>query len=326
MDIHQVTDPAALEAFHAIETAAHDHDHASLPAATVEELLPLLDGQERAGELALLYVGVSQDIPVGVLTLRLPTLDNLSSANLGLCVHPARRRAGVARLLLAFGIEEVQRRGRSRVFMEVPSGAEGSPAQALSLMDSVGAKPVLENYRRLLDLATHPVGDPLPAPDGYRVVQWVDRCPEAVVDGVAYLMGRMTIDSPMGEMDYEQEKWDANRYRANEQAAVARDRLRLATMIVHVESGAVAGVTDIGVNRSRPQIAYQWDTIVDPDHRGQRLGMVLKTWNHRHLVTEVPDVRFVNTWNAASNAYMVAVNDELGFEPVEKWTEYQLDL
>ena len=326
MEIRQVVDLDSLRSYHAVESAAYDHDFVVLPADPFEELVPLLGGEAEAGEQTLLYLGTDGDVPVGTLSLRLPTLDNLSNAALDLTVHPDHRRRGHGRRLLHSGIAEVQARGRSRIHMELPSDADGSEPQALALMTEVGARPVLVEDRRLLDLRRHSVGEPAAAPPGYRVVQWVDRAPDDVVDGAAYLFGRMTLDAPMGEMDYEQEKWDATRYREKEEATLARNRMCLGTAVVHVGTGAVAGVTDIGVNRDHPRVAYQWNTIVDPDHRGRRLGMVLKSWNHRLLADRVPEAEFVNTWNASSNTFMVGVNDALGFEAVERWTEWQLDL
>ncbi|MCU1593420.1 MAG: GCN5-related N-acetyltransferase [Frankiales bacterium] len=326
MDISLVCDRPALEAFHAIESAAHDHDYVALPADPIAELVPAIGGEEIAGELTLLYLGVRDGEPLGILALRLPTRDNLITANVDLSVHPSYRRQGVATELLDFGVAEIRRRARRRIFMEVPSRGDGTEPQAARLLRRVGAKPVLDEYRRLLDLSARPPGAPLDPPDGYRVVQWVDRCPDDLVDGVAYLVGRMSTDAPLGDMDYEPEVWDADRYRAKEASAQSRDRMRVATAVVHTKSGHVVGVTDIGVARSRPEISYQWDTIVETSHRGQRLGMVLKSWNHHYLVEMAPGVRFLNTWNASSNRFMIAVNDALGFEIVDRWTEYQLDL
>jgi GNAT superfamily N-acetyltransferase len=326
MHIHQVTDLDALRTFRAVQAAAHDHDYLALPADSVEEFAPLLDGTGSTGEVVDLHLGMDGGVPVGTLTLTFPTLDNLSTASLGLTVHPDHRRRGHARALLDFGITQVQARGRNRIFFEVPSAGGGSQAQARPLMEEVGAKPVLEDVRRLLDLAKHPVGEPVHPPTGYRIVQWVERAPDDVVGGAAYLTGRMSVDSPMGEMDYQQESWDAARYREKEAEMVARHRTRLATAVVHVETGAVAGLTEIGVNRDHPEVAYQWTTIVDPDHRGHGLGLVLKSWNHRLLTERVPDTKLLNTWNAASNSFMIAVNETLGFEVVDHWTEWQLDL
>ena len=324
LTVEPVLDRAALEAFHAVESAAMDHDFVALPADPVEEWLPLLHTPERAGERVLLWLARSDGEPVASLSARLPTLDNLTAATVDVHVHPAHRRRGHGRAVVEQALALVRGLGRSRVFFEVPSGADGSEPVAQGLMDEIGAKPVLDDYRRLLDLTEHPPARAA-VPAGYRVVQWVDHAPEELLDGLAYLSGRMVLDAPMGEMGYEPERWDAARYRDKEAAAVERGRTRLASAVVH-DDGAVAGATDIGVNRARPEVAYQWDTIVDPEHRGHGLGMVLKTWNHAHLVERVPQVRHVNTWNAASNTFMIAVNDALGFRPVERWTEYQLDL
>lgn len=316
----------ALQAFHAIEAAAHAEDFVALPADPIEELVPNLVADGKTGNLPLMYLGSLGGEAVGTLTVTLYTLDNLTSANVDLTVHPAHRRRGFARTLLTYGLAEARRHGRTRIFMEIPSGPDDSDGAAVPLMRQVGARPVLDDFRRVLDLQARPVGEPSPVPDGYRLVQWIDQAPEEIVAGAAYLSSRMTLDAPMGAMDYEREKWDPARYREKEASAMARHRTRFATGVVHAESGALAGITDIGVNRDHPQIAYQWDTIVDPAHRGHRLGLVLKSWNHRLLTEKLPGVAFINTWNAASNTFMIAVNDALGFRPAERWTEYQLDL
>jgi len=325
MHIDPVEDLDALQRYHAVESAAQDHDFVALPADPLEELIPHLDGVPKAGELTQLYVATRDDVPVGTLAVHLPLLDNVNSAQADICVHPDQRRGGVGRALLDFALQEVRRRERNRVFFQTPWAADGSEGPAFPLLRSAGARPVLDNYRRILDLGRHPVGERQDVPAGYRVVQWVDVAPEDVVDGCAYLIGRMTLDAPMGDMDIEQEKWDATRYRQKEADAMARHRRRIASAVVHDATGQVAGVSDIGVNRERTDIAYQWDTIVDPDHRGHGLGMVLKTWNHAYLLEQVSGITHINTWNAASNTFMVAVNDALGFEAAEKWTEWQLD-
>ena len=326
MDIRPVTDAEALRHHHAVKVAALDHDFVGLPADPIEELAPLLDGEPRAGALTVMFTAYDGSTAVGALSVTLPLLDNLTAMPTEGYVHPEHRRQGVATALVGFAVDEARRRGRNRLFTETPWARDGGPGDAFPMLERLGAKRVLDDYRRVLDLQARPVGPLHPVPDGYEVVQWVDEAPDALVDGCAYLMSRMTVDAPMGDMDYEQEKWDAVRYRDKEKTAKARNRVRLATAVVHSATGQVAGVTDIGVNRDRTSVAYQWDTIVDPDHRGKRIGLVLKTHNHRWLVDNVEGVRWINTWNAATNTYMVAVNDALGFEVAERWSEWQLDL
>ncbi|MFN2540483.1 MAG: GNAT family N-acetyltransferase [Mycobacteriales bacterium] len=323
MHIAPVVTRTDLEGFHAVEAAAMAHDHVGLPAEPLEEWLPFLDEPEIAGERVQLYVGREDGQPVGALTMRIPTLDNLAVVNAEVRVHPDHRRQGHGRQLVDRLIAETQGLGRTRIFNAVASFPDRPPL-AQRLLDDLGAKPVIEDVRRVLDLHE----GPLPrceVPQGYRVVQWKDRAPNELVEGCAYLMSRMTLDAPMGDMDYEQEKWDAARYRDMERAARDRHRLHVTTAAVHT-SGQVAGITDVAVNLTAPEVASQWETIVDPDHRGHGLGLVLKTWNHALLAETAPAVRYLNTWNAASNTFMIRVNDALGFRPVETWTEYQLDL
>lgn len=79
------------------------------------------------------------------------------------------------------------------------------------------------------------------------------------------------------------------------------------------------------MSRAQPEIAYQWATIVESAHRGHRLGMLLKAASLQLLLRELPAARTLNTWNAAVNSQMISINEALGFQPVERWTEWQLD-
>ncbi|HUR14946.1 MAG TPA: GNAT family N-acetyltransferase [Mycobacteriales bacterium] len=327
MHINEVKDLAALQDHHAVKDASLAHDHVALPADPIEELVPLLEGQMPAGEHVTLYVGYDDEsTPVAALGLTLWTLDNLASANVEGYVHPEHRRRGYGRRLMQHTVDVVQSAGRTRVFLEAPWTPQGEEGPAFGLLRAYAAKPVLDDYRRLLDLHAFPVGPPPEAPAGYRVEQWADVAPDAVVDGVAYLLHRMVLDAPMGDMDYEPEKWDAARYRDSEESAMRRHRTRFTTVVVHEESGEVAGLTEVCVNLALPEIGYQWNTIVDPRHRGHRLGLLSKAWNHKAVVEQVPALRWLNTWNATSNSFMIDVNEEMGYRIAEKWTQWQLDL
>ncbi|HUR51869.1 MAG TPA: GNAT family N-acetyltransferase [Mycobacteriales bacterium] len=326
VQITEVKDLTALRDFHSVEDVALAHDHVALPADPIEEFLPLLDGDMPSGEHVTLYTGYDGTTPIAAMSVTLFTLDNLTSANVEGYVHPAHRRRGLGRELLEHAVDVVQSAGRTRVFFEAPWLPSGEEGPAFPMLRAAGAKPVLDDYRRLLDLQAFPVGSPAEVPSGYRLIQWVDRAPEELLDGLAYLLHRMVLDAPMGDMDYEPEKWDAARYRASEDSAIRRKRTRYTTVVVHEATGAVAGLTEVCVNLGRPELAHQWNTIVDPSHRGRRLGLVLKSWNHQAVASAVPDLRWVVTWNATSNSYMIDVNEALGFLIAEKWTEWQLDL
>ena len=75
-----------------------------------------------------------------------------------------------------------------------------------------------------------------------------------------------------------------------------------------------------------PGKVFQDDTLVLPRHRGHRLGLALKVANLRAVQRAHPDRRVLHTWNAEENGPMVAVNNAMGFRPVERLGEYQRDL
>jgi GNAT superfamily N-acetyltransferase len=325
MKVERVEDVAALIAWHAIEAASMEHDHVALPADPIEERLPSLDpSTPEAGEKTLFRLGVTDGRPVGAIELNLPTVDNLSAVTLTVHVPPDLRRSGLGRQLLDVALDETAGMSRPRVFFAAPSPYPVGVGPADALLKSVGARPVLKEVRRLLDLSALSAVD-VAEPPGYRLVQWIDHAADELVDGLASLTARMSTDAPLEDMEWEPETWDAARYREKEASALARGRRRYATAAVHEKTGQVVAMTDIAVSRHRSGVAYQWDTIVLPEHRGHGLGLLLKARNHELLVKSEPAARWVNTWNAESNTHMVGINERLGFRPMEYWTEWQLD-
>jgi hypothetical protein len=97
---------------------------------------------------------------------------------------------------------------------------------------------------------------------------------------------------------------------------VARDR----------RSGALAGHTVVAVDSERPWFAEQYDTSVLRAHRGHRLGLLLKISMLLHLREIEPQLTMLDTWNAASNEHMVAVNEALGYRVLARGSEWQRQL
>ena len=328
MHIEQVTDVQALRELHDVVVEVLAQDHVGLPADPFGELVPGLHPAEDDPSPSTFWTGRVDERVVAAGSISLPQRENLDVADVGVSVRPGARGAGIGRAMLEHLLDQVRQEGRKIVHGHVASPwNDTTPTPAERLLSSLGGRPQLHEARRLLDLdALGPGASPRPLPDGYRLEQWVDVAPQDLVAGLAHLSERMSTDSPQGDLALEPEVWDTARYRASEAAAQARNRLRSATAVVHEASGAVAGMTDLGVNRGRQEVAYQWDTIVDRDHRGHGLGLVIKAHNLALLREAAPGVRWVNTWNALSNTHMVAVNDRLGFVPVERWTEWELRL
>ena len=64
--------------------------------------------------------------------------------------------------------------------------------------------------------------------------------------------------------------------------------------------------------------AVERDAVVARAHRGNRLGLAVKTANLRELARVDPGRRHVETMNAEDNPWMVQINIDLGFEVIEE--------
>lgn len=275
-------------------------------------------------------------VVVGTAELIMPLMDNERMLEFELEVHPDHCRTGVGTALLA----EVERRaaehGRSTLIIYVSTPMENGPARPEAgriFAQANGFTAGLDEVHSVADLTTVPqteldaiLAAAWEKAEGYELVQWVKRAPDDVIGGVAYLEGRMNLDAPAGDLDVEQEVYDADRMRGMESRRIVRGQLSVNTGVRHKGSGALAGWTDIVVNPGEEEHAWQGTTIVDPDHRGHRLGTILKAANHRLVRTYRPRMRYVHTWNAENNDQMLTINQALGYRPVDRWVAFQKKL
>jgi GNAT superfamily N-acetyltransferase len=265
--------------------------------------------------------------------LTCPTLDNETKARTDVRVLCEHRRNGYGRAMLAHLIERARDNKRSLLHTEIPEPIDGDPPPGLHFARAHGARQVLFEVRRKLDLRALDDARLKGLADeaweharGYSLVQWVDRAPDDIVDDLAVLKGRMSTDAPLEEMTWEPEAYDAQRVRAIEEHLIAQHRRAVATGARHDASGQLVGYTDIGVNIDAPRVGYQWDTIVTPSHRGHRLGLLMKLANLDLFRRTISGVEIINTWNAAVNEHMIVVNEAMGFRPADVEWAWELDV
>jgi GNAT superfamily N-acetyltransferase len=329
----RVRDEDQLRRWQSVAAASQDADLVGLPADPVEDSRPLVSGRCGDEDFAL-YLGTVDDVPVVSALTRLPVHDNLTLANAALQVHPDHRRRGYGRWAVDALGELLRADGRRRVLVEVPAATRRSvPSEGELFATSAGARRMTVEKRRMLDVAS--VSDPQisalmdearAAATGYSVIAWRGRSPERFVAGMAELRVLMSTDPPQGELELEPEPWDAARLVEVERSVIARGRQVLVVAVRHDATGDLVGYTSIGVPAGGGAVGYQWDTIVRSDHRGHRLGLLVKLENLRELRAQLPEVRYLNTWNDDENSHMLAVNDRLGYQVMEGWSEWQLDL
>jgi GNAT superfamily N-acetyltransferase len=150
----------------------------------------------------------------------------------------------------------------------------------------------------------------------YRLVRWTGRTPDPWLDGIALLHRRMSTDAPGAGMEFTEEVWDADRVRALDDSRDASPRTMLVVAAEHVPTGTLAGFTELFVPIEVSRPADQQDTLVLKEHRGHRLGMLLKLANLQYLVETLPGHPSVMTFNAEENRPMLDVNEAIGFVPV----------
>ena len=335
MDLERI-DPESLDqlrAWHTVADAVHAADVPDLPSDPFEELVAAARTPRRSvrEERWLLRDDTG---PVGIARLSFTLLDNTEQCSVLVAVHPGHRRHGHGHRLFDHLVERVRAEGRLRLLTEVTEPlVDGAAAPGRAFAENVGATRALDEIRRVLDLDRLDAvrldaleSEARSRSGGYRTVCWVGATPEDLVDDQAQLISQMTVDAPMGELDWEQEVWDAARVREQETLFAAQRRTRLVTAVRHAESDRLVAFSDIGVSQLQPDPAFQWDTIVLRAHRGRRLGMLAKVVNLRQLMREVPGAHRVVTWNAESNTHMVAINDALGFRPVERLAEWVYEI
>ncbi len=259
-------------------------------------------------------------------------LDNLDIGNVQVNVHPDHRRRGYGTQVLGRCEAVAREHGRTTILTmcdwPFAGHPEGDGDAGVEFARRHGYTMSLVEIQRRLDLpVSEETLDRLAASAaekhaGYTLRSWSGPVPEELLQGWAEVTSALMTEAPMGEVAREPEVPDPAVVREAEALAVAQGRQMYATAALD-EDGRVVAYTNFGVNTEGSPRAYQWGTLVRPEHRGHRLGMAVKVANLRLLQRERPDLGQVVTWNAEVNAHMIGVNEELGFVPVERAGELQ---
>lgn len=267
------------------------------------------------------------DAMVGAALLLAPLKENLRTCSFDLYVLPTRRRSGIGSLLLADVEARATALGRTTLQCEgyVPPGETG-PAEQFALARGyvVASR---EGFKEL-ELASYAARRPAllervgTAADDYTIVTFDTVCPDAHVASFGRLLGMLMSEIPLGDLDLEDSEWTPERLRAAEQRLVGIGRHALTALAI-APDGSVAGSSDVRVNDADPTHAQVGITLVDPAHRGHRLGLALKVATHDLVVATYPQCATVDTCNAEVNAHMNAVNEALGYRHIETLLELQ---
>lgn len=263
----------------------------------------------------------------GVLEVWLPRWDNTHLAIVAVTVDPRKRHAGLGRAMFEAGVERARGENRTTILAETFDYPAG-----VGFLTAMGLSQVAEQVLRRQDPADLD-WDRLDAlfreaelkAAGYELVRIAGHTPDDLLETVAVMTAAIN-DAPTEGLDVEDDIITPERVRRFEEAQIVRGRRIYRLMARHRATGELAGHTMVGVDRERPWLSFQFDTSVVRAHRGHRLGLLLKIGMLKWLEAEEPQLRIVDTDNAASNNHMIAINDAIGYKVIGSKLEYQIKL
>lgn len=242
---------------------------------------------------------------------------NRHQAEVQVDVHPSVRRRGLGRTLVRVAAERAA--AEQRTMLDAACHDEPGP---LAFATAVGFAPKLRERRSGVHMASvdramlERWATPVP---GYEVLAWDGECPPVLLERLARAAAVMNT-APLEDYEMEPEAITPDELRELEVAKVAKGTEWSTVAAVDAGTGEIAGYTEM-VFRPDRNVAEQGDTGVWPEHRNRGLGRLLKAVMLLRVAEQRPWITAVETWNAGSNAPMLRINDEIGFETVAwEWT------
>lgn len=312
---------ASVEIMAAVELEGYGHDELRMTPA---EVLPIW--QDAASPRRLFGVRIE-----GALVAR--AMYEVLLVDQATCwaminVLPPYRNRGIG-TAIADHLEQLARAaGRSKIIsyavaretagerLPAPTGFGSLPLDNPGVQFLLGRGFTLEQVVRGSRLALPFAGAMPPVPDDYRLRYWAGPVPPEWLPDMALMYTRMTTDAPTAGLEEPEDVYTVERLIALEEARAGSPRRSVTAAVEHIPSGRLAGFTTLEVPAESHRAVHQDDTLVLKEHRGKRLGMVLKVANLLHLQQVSPGHPSVLTFNAEENRFMLDTNEAVGFVPV----------
>lgn len=283
------------------------------------------------------FVARRDDAIVGMVSLAYAQEEHAKAAEFDLLVPAAHSEEGVAEALLLHA--EADARSRRREVMQswtlhrpadtddalTPKTGWGRiPATSLSRLltaHGYGLEQVERNSELDLHADTgvleHSLTEAIAqAGSDYRSLAWELPTPPAFRAGYAAVLSRLVTDAPSGDMEFDAEDWDTERVIRRDARMTSAGQLVAVAAVEHVPTGEIVAYNELLIGDDRAGVTHQFGTLVAKEHRGHRLGTIVKCANLLRWKRLVPQSTRVSTFNAEENRPMLDINEALGFVPV----------
>lgn len=330
-DPHAADFLAMVDVRNEIHRVISGHDDHCFPAA---ELLPHYAPQP--WEIRRMWLVLLDGVPVGRVGVDLPLEGAQTLALFFIDLHPDVWGRGIGTTALDLVERTAREHGRTmlQTYVEhpevpgprlpAPTGFGSVPAEASNVRFLLKHGFVLEQIERnsVLDLTAPADGverllaQARERSADYRTVSWFAPTPPEHVAGYAWLKSRMATDVPAAELEVPEEVWDAERIAVHDERYTSVGRILHVVAAQHIATGELCGFNELVIGVDRTGASHQEDTLVLKEHRGHRLGMLVKCENLLRWREIAPDSPRVMTYNAEENRPMLDINEELGFVPI----------
>ena len=320
---YDADDTAAVDGGRVVLNAANALDAPFLPPQTLHRrTMDVRHGWDQSPERHLLACVDGE--PVAMADVELGEWDNLDVSWFYLVVHPDHRLQGHGGALLEHVLDLSRAAGRTKFGA---SWWESASTEAFAARH--GFARASQDIHRVVRPRELPAGfveqavaEAAPHAGDYELVRVPGRAPESLLPAVSEITTAIN-DAPLDDLDIEDELFPVERIRGYQNASIESGYRLYRILARHRRTGAPAGHTVVVVDAETPALAHQHDTAVMGEHRGHRLGLLLKAEMMRWLAEVEPQVESIDTWNAESNDHMIAVNERLRYRALGRELAFQ---
>lgn len=321
-------DEAGVRAWHSVEQEVHDLERPDSPLWSADDVVAWLRPDDPL-ERAVPFVAEADGRMVGSGGVFVPLRDNTDKVYAFFQVLPDERGHGVGSLLAEHVIDVARREGRDLVLLmaHLPIDHDANhPVRRFA--ERHGFSLANQEIRRCQRLPVPEeqlqawADEAAPHHGGYEIATYEGVVPEELQQSLVDLQNLLAVDAPTGDVDFEAEASTVETYRLHAERTASSGRRTYET--VAVRDGEVVAQTTLSVpppGKSLPFID-QWGTYVHRAHRGHRLGLAVKVANLRRVQREHPERTMISTTNSTENGPMIAINEHMGFRPVEIAAEF----